>query len=559
MADTPTTAFAVRSRDGLVLWSGPPGDIVPTNRIQEPAACRALVFSKAGDKVAWCNGREVVVLNLETNERECTIARPKTSAIAFSPKATHLCTWETFTTKDGQANRNCGVWALPSGEEVMTYSHKQRSNWLPKWTDDESVCVRQTPNTLLFFDGANITAAPTQKLKLEGLTAFEVAPRLPHCRVAVWIRGKKGMPSAVRVYSPTNLNAPIAYKSFFKADTVSMNWSNKGSEVLVSTQTDSDSSGASYYGETALYFLTCHDGTSANVTLDKKGPIAGCEWSPNGRHFVAMYGTMPNKASVFNYKCKRVQDLGTGHRSMARFNPHGSVLALCGFGNLGGEVEIWDTDKWEKINRFVAFNTTTFEWCADSRHILMATTTPRSTVDNCFKVWHYTKGEVKKQEYGELYEVAWQPMSWKAFPRRPLSPVPQEVKEAASAPKAEPYRPPGMRNRVVGMQPVVVPPGGGDADKKKKKNKKKKSKKKKPEPEQEKSAAEKPPSERTEEETKEVLKRARALKKKLRQIDALKQQQDEGETLNQEQLDKLASAAALEEELESLKIEDDSK
>ena len=39
-------------------------------------------------------------------------------------------------------------------------------------------------------------------------------------------------------------------------------------------------------------------------------------------------------AAVFDFKCRKVQDLGEGHRSLARFNPHGTVLALCGFGNL---------------------------------------------------------------------------------------------------------------------------------------------------------------------------------------------------------------------------------
>ena len=50
---------------------------------------------------------------------------------------------------------------------------------------------------------------------------------------------------------------------------------------------------------------------------------------------------MPAKATVFNSKCDKVFDYGTGSRNMALYNPQGNLLLLGGFGNLRGNVEIW--------------------------------------------------------------------------------------------------------------------------------------------------------------------------------------------------------------------------
>eukprot|EP01147_Barroeca_monosierra_P010916 gene10916-2990_t len=569
------TAFIIRSKSGIEVWDGPPGELKKAATI-DTRTSQVSVLSKDGNKLAWSNGEEVVVFNLQSGQHECVIQESKVRDLYISPKGSYLATWKIFTTKDGKASKNCSIWSLPSGEEILAYTQKARTSWMPKWTDDEKTCLRRTPKTLLFFEGSNPGGDPTHKLPLDGLQSFEVAPNLSHCRVAVWVKGTKGQPSAVRVYTPANLGTPLAFKSFFKADTVDIKWSANGVELLVSTQTDSDATGASYYGETSLYFITCYDGTSSNVVLDKKGPLAAVEWSPNGKQFVALYGSMPNKATVFNYKCKQVKDLGLGHRSMARYNPHGTVLAIAGFGNLStiyfgyliqeiysGEVEIWATDKWEMINKFVAFTTTSFEWCPDSRHILMATTAPRLTIDNRFKVWHYTKGQLCCHDYNELYEAVWRPMDRKLFPKRPLSPVPQEAKLAVKTDggKPEPYRPPAMRGL-----PTVTLQGSkqtnGDKKKDNKNKKKRQAAKDKTEKERNDSTMPSPPepgmnklkdsAKEPEQSEEAVAKRIRAIKKKLRQIDDLEKEKDSGKSLSEAQETKLQTADALRKELESL-------
>lgn len=71
-------------------------------------------------------------------------------------------------------------------------------------------------------------------------------------------------------------------------------WNAKGTSVLLMTNVDVDSSGASYYGKQSLHFVTTK-GDSSMVALGKDGPIYSVEWSPNSTEFTVVYGFMPAK------------------------------------------------------------------------------------------------------------------------------------------------------------------------------------------------------------------------------------------------------------------------
>ena len=73
-------------------------------------------------------------------------------------------------------------------------------------------------------------------------------------------------------------------------------------------------------------------------------------WSPSVLQFVVVYGYMPAKATVFNRKCESVFDFGTGPRNVALFNPQGNLVLLGGFGNLRGNIEIWDVKDKKKAS-----------------------------------------------------------------------------------------------------------------------------------------------------------------------------------------------------------------
>lgn len=109
---------------------------------------------------------------------------------------------------------------------------------------------------------------------------------------------------------------------------------------MLISQTDVDTSGKSYYGETGVHLLSVDPAECKNVrpSLDKHGPIYECVWNPKGDKFVAVYGAMPSKTTLFNLKLERLMDFPIAHRNTAIFCPHGHTLAIAGFGNLQGQM-----------------------------------------------------------------------------------------------------------------------------------------------------------------------------------------------------------------------------
>ena len=114
------------------------------------------------------------------------------------------------------------------------------------------------------------------------------------------------------------------------------------------------------------------------------------DWAPNTSQFIVVYGFMPAKATLYNKKCEKVFDFGTGARNLALFNAQGSLLLLGGFGNLRGTIEIWDVQAKQSVATYEAPDSTEVKWSPDGQHILTATCAPRLRMSNGFKVWHYT-------------------------------------------------------------------------------------------------------------------------------------------------------------------------
>lgn len=55
---------------------------------------------------------------------------------------------------------------------------------------------------------------------------------------------------------------------------------------------------------------------------------------------------------------------------------------LAGFGNLQGNVEIWDMVNKKFIASTVASDTTLLQWSPDGEHFMTATTAPRLRISN---------------------------------------------------------------------------------------------------------------------------------------------------------------------------------
>uniref|UniRef100_A0A663E1I2 Eukaryotic translation initiation factor 2A n=1 Tax=Aquila chrysaetos chrysaetos TaxID=223781 RepID=A0A663E1I2_AQUCH len=526
----------VRGSEGLYMVNGPPSFTESTAFQRDSGKnCKAVAFSKDGSLFAWCNGEKVNIVNVTNAQLLRSFDLPKAVCLEFSPKNNILATWQAYTAaKDGTAAvPNLQLHDVKIGKCLKSFIQKKMQNWCPCWADDESICARNVNNEVHFFENNNF-ATIANKLHLQKVNDFVLSPGAQPTKVAVYVPGSKGAPSFVRLYQYPNFGGPqsaLANKSFFKADKVTMLWNKKA----------------------------------------KNGPIYDVVWNPNSVEFCAVYGFMPAKATIFNLKCDPVFDFGTGPRNAAYYR----------FGNLRGQMEVWDVKNYKLISKPVASDSTYFAWCPDGEHIVTATCAPRLRVSNGYKIWHYTGSllhnyEVPSNE--EMWQVSWQPFLDGVFPAKAVKyqAVPSELPSAEPKP-AQAYRPPALRNKPVTSSklhedepPQNMKPQSGSGDKPLSKTALKNQRKH----EAKKAAKQEAKAEANQESTQssasqnaprsavptftsgdpEVDKKIKNLKKKLKAIEQLKEQAAAGKQLEKNQLEKIQKETALLQELEDLEL-----
>ena len=167
---------------------------------------------------------------------------------------------------------------------------------------------------------------------------------------------------------------------------------------------------------------------------------------------------MPAKTTLFDVRAKATHSFALGPRNTILFSPHGRFVLVAGFGNLAGQVDIYDLEaNHQRICTIEASNASVCEWSPDGKHILTATTSPRLRVDNGVRIWHVGGGLMYNEDLQELYHVTWRPQSSKTHPlENPFHPVPAPHASALAylgtvktpSKSAGAYRPPGARGQV---------------------------------------------------------------------------------------------------------------
>lgn len=167
---------------------------------------------------------------------------------------------------------------------------------------------------------------------------------------------------------------------------------------------------------------------------------------------------MPAKTTIFNTRAEATHSFALAPRNTILFSPSGKFVIVAGFGNLAGQMDIYDLEKdYQKVCTIEASNASVCEWSPDGKHILTATTSPRLRVDNGVRIWHVGGGLMYNEDLQELYHVTWRPQSGTIHPQGdPLHPVPTPHASALSylgtvktpSKPAGAYRPPGARGTV---------------------------------------------------------------------------------------------------------------
>ncbi|OJD22548.1 hypothetical protein ACJ73_06105 [Blastomyces percursus] len=457
--------YAYRTQKGISIvdaapvYESLPGFARPNGNL------RCCAYSPCGRYFAWAAPEGVVIVDASVGHVVTALPADNVYELGFSPLGTYIITWQRPSKdENGDAVKNLKVWRVvedaPTDEGnkhehsfVGSYVQKFQNGWNLQYTSDEKYCARVVTNEVQFYESGNLGKV-WNKLRVEGVVDFALSPGKINS-IAVFIPERKGLPASVRIFNVPQFNSPVSQKNFFKGDKVQLKWNNTGTTLIVLAQTDVDKTGKSYYGETTLYLLSANGGFDSRIDLDKEGPIHDVTWSPNSKEFGVVYGYMPAKTTIFNNRAVATHSFALAPRNTIIFSPNGKFVIVAGFGNLAGQMDIYDLDKdYTKVATIEASNASVCEWSPDGKYILTATTSPRLRVDNGVRIWHVGGGLMYNEDMTELYQVCWRPQSATAHPpENPFHPMPTPhpsaleylaTKKAPSKP-AGAYRPPGAR------------------------------------------------------------------------------------------------------------------
>ncbi|CAG9467121.1 unnamed protein product [Pedinophyceae sp. YPF-701] len=453
----------------------------------------AYAFSSDGSLLAIASADKVTVFNAVDDTLVTELEVPGASFLHFSPRNTFLATWSRPDAIPDKG-RNLLLWSLKSKQQVLTLSQRtmHKSQWPAiQFNSDESLAANMVSNLVNVHSVSNGTLTISKKLPLPNVNGFKLSPSPleggpGEPMVAAFVPEKKGAPARASLFSVASLPdagadkkehpTAVVGKSFFNATEMSFFWSTTGSAVVMIASADVDNTNQSYYGRQTVHMMQADGSDEGAVPLGKEGPVYDVAWSPSGEHFVVVHGFMPAKAILFNARCKALFDFGAMPINTVRWNPYSKWICLAGFGNLPGDVFVYDRKadgKCKTIGQMRAPNSTDVMWAPDGRHLLTITVSPRLRVDNGFRVWSY-KGEMLHHEaFAEMLDASWKPVPAGTIPERPFTPPQAAAKDKAAGGGGGPaakagapaggagavgYVPPHLRKQ--GVQPQAQKKGG---------------------------------------------------------------------------------------------------
>ncbi|XP_045601720.1 eukaryotic translation initiation factor 2A [Procambarus clarkii] len=582
------THFAIHTSDGAQFTDGPPDFGKNSTKFEGfQGKVKTFVFSEDGKRFAWIADGQVFVVEAPSWERIGSLKHPRAQEICFSPQGNYLAIWESYvkTTDQSQIQPNLSVYDVTGKKPLKSFFQQSQVNWQPQWTNDETVFARSVTNEVHFYKADDLQNIVEKKI-LQKVRSFSISPSTATHYVTFFVPSIKGAPAYVHLYRYPNFKEAsnaLANKSFFKVDTIDSFWNKQSTACLLLTAAEMDKSGTSYYGEHMLFYLNTR-GDSTRVTFSKPGNIHSVSWCPNGQEFFAVYGTMPSKATLYNHKCEAIAEFGSGARNTVLVNPVGNIALVGGFGNIAARFETWDIAARKKIGETECPDSTSFSWSPCGQYMLTATCSPRLRVNNGYKMWHYTAVLLHESFVNELYAAQWIPDPEAAKPftisTTPVTGIESSIVAASKQKYILPSQrgakgPVGLTNTEKKFLSEVDDPTKNEApaqlSKSALKNKKKREAAKKKREEE--GEAEKggnnwreagPPEtaapvksfaaniELTGDPEKD--KKIKNLKKKLDAIAKLKGEQENGKTLEKNQLDKIATEEKLIKDLEELTL-----
>lgn len=474
-----THELLLRTRDSLKVVRSLPAHA----EVAFASAGSVCKYSASGSKLAFVDMMGLRVVSSADFSGILRKRHPEIQFLDFSPSEHYLVTWEKVVV----GSPNLLVWALYSGDVVYEFSYARNPKvlWpLLLFSQDDSLLYRQLDNAVLIYKVGQ--DQPIVVLDDKRVTTFSISPAQGN--LVVYTGEMRGDPALITLYS----NNEGAFNEQHSLSVPAVNevqvlWNHLGSTALIWCQTDVDSTGRSYYGEHFLFLGSTNKKTRRFKITE--GPLYDVKWAPSADQFIEVSGFMPAKATLYRGSGAKLTEISQDHRNTIRWNQFGDLLLLGGFGNLSGDIDVYETESFTLLGSCRPGVTVACEWAPCGRLFISATLSPRLRVDNGYKLYKYT-GEllIAIPAENELWYVQWRASEAQL---RPLSPRHkahiQEKKQTYRAPGsttdfAEKFRSAKQRDHGLGLtapnepkrDPNLIP--GLDPELLKKKRRKKKKK-----------------------------------------------------------------------------------
>lgn len=414
-------------------------DSCDVSRLSPPVAdslfsspCFVGGFSSSGTKLAAVDYQGLRVLNTNDFREIYRARRQNIQYVSFSPCERYVVTYEKFTEGD-----NLFIWSLSQPQPVYAFTKRKinKPDWpLIKWAEDGSMFLYKS-NEVIEMYRLN-SGNPVSLITDEVVSSYSLGAKLPG-KVITFMGEVKAEKAKACLYFIENNNFRLVTDfRFTKAQEAAVLWNAQETAALLWCQTDVDTTGRSYYGEHSLQILSEKGGKNVKT---EEGPIYDVAWSPVGDEFIVISGYMPAKSVLYNSAGNKKTQIAQHHRNTIRWNKAGDLFILAGFGNLQGDIEIWQRNPLQQVGSCKNHSTVACEWAPCGRIFISAVLTPRMRVDNGYTINRYTGEAVYSiNTDGELWQIEWLP-NYSEFKPEPII----VTEKAAKAEEKKVYRPPG--------------------------------------------------------------------------------------------------------------------
>lgn len=286
---------------------------------------------------------------------------------------------------------------------VKVFSNR---NWpFFKWSDNELFCCCSMNNHIHVYKNNDFSNA-INKMRVSNLNFFELSPETENktFMLATYEEGVKSEQSIFKIFYIYNLEEHIYTRRFFNSDEVKIKWNAKATALLLQIHSQIVKMKQSYYGTSSLYFVDVTTLKDIQI-MANEGLIYDTIWANEQNKFYICKGEIPAEISEYDKNGQLSYSYGSHKYNTLKLNYNEKMLLTGGFGNLSGDICIWNTKTKKKITKTKASCAVICEFFNDGKHFITATTNPRLRVDNNIKIYKYNGLIVSRINFDELYNV----------------------------------------------------------------------------------------------------------------------------------------------------------